>query len=100
MDALADSDGSGDALRRRVTVVNERGLHARAAAKFVKIAESFKAEISVTRGETTVSGRSIMGLMMLAAAPGVEIEIAATGAEARTALAALVQLVSDRFGEE
>jgi len=91
--------GNGRAVRRRVTVVNERGLHARAAAKFVKIAEAYRAEITVTRNGVSVSGRSIMGLMMLAAASGTEIEIAAKGGDAATAVAALTQLVSDRFGE-
>lgn len=81
-------------------IVNSRGLHARAAARFVKETGKFDADVSVTRNGTTVSGLSIMGLMMLAAAPGTEIEITAEGTEAEAALAALVQLVAEKFGEE
>lgn len=84
----------------RVTIVNSRGLHARAAARFVKEAGKFDADVKVTRGGTTVSGVSIMGLMMLAAAPGTEIDIAVEGPEAEAALAALVKLVGDKFDEE
>ena len=78
-----------DELVRVVTIVNQRGLHARAAAKFVKLADQFAAEITVIKGDTAVSGRSIMGLMMLAAAPGTEIELRARGADAAAAIAAL-----------
>jgi len=81
-------------------IVNSRGLHARAAARFVKETGKFDADVSVSRNGTTVSGLSIMGLMMLAAAPGTEIEITVEGVEADTALAALVKLVADKFGEE
>ena len=83
-----------------VEIVNERGLHARASAKFVKLATSFDAEISVTREDHTVDARSIMGLMMLAAGPGAVIEISATGAQARAAGTALAALVANRFEEE
>jgi phosphocarrier protein len=89
-----------EALRRSVTIVNKRGLHARAAAKFVKLTESFDAEITVAKGGVAVSGLSIMGLMMLAAAPGCSIEVTASGPEAAAAMAALEQLVADKFGEE
>lgn len=89
---------NGD-LVRLVTIVNQRGLHARAAAKFVKLADQFTAEITVTKGDTTVSGRSIMGLMMLAAAPGTEIEIRANGSDASAALAAIAALVERKFDE-
>ena len=85
---------------RDLTIVNQRGLHARAAAKFVKLAEEFEAEISVTKGDTTVSGRSIMGLMMLAAAPGCTIRVAAEGADAEAALDAIAKLVDDKFDED
>ena len=88
------------ALRRSVTIVNKRGLHARAAAKFVKLTETFDAEITVAKGGVSVSGLSIMGLMMLAAAPGCSIEISASGPEAAAALDALAGLVAGRFGEE
>jgi len=86
-------------VHRRATVVNERGLHARAAARFVKLAEGFEAEIVVLRNDVSVSGRSIMGLMMLAAGPGCEIEIEASGPDADDAATALADLVGNRFGE-
>ena len=88
------------AVYRVVTIVNQRGLHARAAAAFAKTAGRYNADVKVRRGEHTVSGLSIMGLMMLAASPGTEIEIAATGAEAESAVAALENLVALRFGED
>jgi phosphocarrier protein HPr len=88
------------ALTRVVEIVNERGLHARASAKFVKIAAGFDAEVTVSRDGTTVDARSIMGLMMLAAGIGSTIEIAAEGAEAQPALDALVELVQSRFDED
>jgi phosphocarrier protein len=87
-------------LRRRVRIVNRRGLHARAAAKFVKVAEQFVAEIEVAKDDLKVSGTSIMGLMMLAAATGSTLEIRARGREARPALAALVALIESGFDEE
>ena len=83
-----------------VEIVNERGLHARASAKFVKLAATFDAEVTVTRDGTTVDARSIMGLMMLAAGIGCCIEIAADGPEAKPALEALVELVQGRFDED
>ena len=87
-------------VRRRVTVVNERGLHARAAARFVKMAETFLAEISVSRDGVKVSGSSIMGLMMLAAGLGCDIELEARGADAEAAVHALARLVANRFDED
>ncbi len=91
---------SETAVRRTVEIVNERGLHARASAKFVKLAAGFDAEVTVSRDGTTVDARSIMGLMMLAAGPGCCIEIVAEGPEAKQAAAALVELVEARFHEE
>lgn len=88
------------AVARDLTIINQRGLHARAAAKFVKLAETFEAEISVTKGDTTVSGRSIMGLMMLAAAPGCTIRVEAEGVDAEAALEAIAKLVDDKFDED
>lgn len=88
-----------DLARRELIVVNKLGLHARAAAKFVKLAGGFVAEIKVRRGEQEVDGKSIMGIMMLAAAKGSVIEIEAQGGDAETALSALVALVENRFGE-
>lgn len=81
-------------------ILNQRGLHARAAAKFVKLANEFVAEIQVRRGEMTASGRSIMGLMMLAAAPGCDIEVTAVGPDAERALAAIMELVGRKFDED
>ena len=84
----------------RLTIVNKRGLHARAAAKFVKLVETFTADVNVSKDGETVSGRSIMGLMMLAASPGTEIHVAAAGTDAVAALDAITQLVDDRFDED
>ncbi len=86
--------------RRSVTLVNSRGLHARAAAKFVKLAEGFDSRVFVTRDGETVSGGSIMGLMMLAAAPGCDILIEAAGVEAEAAVVALADLVAAGFEED
>ncbi|PIW27305.1 MAG: HPr family phosphocarrier protein [Rhodospirillales bacterium CG15_BIG_FIL_POST_REV_8_21_14_020_66_15] len=85
---------------RTVTIVNMRGLHARAAAKFAKLASEFEAEILVSKDGQTVGGRSIMGLMMLAAAPGTEIEIACDGTDGAEALEALAALVEGGFDED
>ena len=87
-------------LHRDLTIVNKRGLHARAAAKFVQTAERYEAEITVTKDVTTVGGTSIMGLMMLAASPGSVIRVTAEGPDAEPALDALDALVADYFGEE
>lgn len=87
-------------LKRTVEIVNERGLHARASAKFVKLASTFDAEVQVSRDGSTVDARSIMGLMMLAAGIGSTIEISAEGAEAEAALEALCDLVNRKFDEE
>src|ERR1700742_2454828 len=89
-----------DALSKEMLIINKRGLHARASAKFVQMVERFNAEIWVTRGSETVGGTSIMGLMMLAAAPGTSIVVSATGPEAEAALAAITELVADKFHEE
>jgi phosphocarrier protein len=85
---------------RSVEIVNERGLHARASAKFVKLAAGFDAEVRVSKDGQTVDARSIMGLMMLAAGPGCCIEIVAEGHEAAAAADALAALVAGRFDEE
>ena len=85
---------------RPVTITNQRGLHARAAAKFVKLAGEFDAEIEVIKRDTRVPGTSIMALMMLAAAPGCELRIEAMGPQAVEAVAALARLVEERFHEE
>ncbi len=85
---------------RTVEITNERGLHARASAKFVKLAGGFDADVTVSRDDHTVDARSIMGLMMLAAGPGSTIEISAEGVEAEPAVKALAELVIAKFDEE
>ena len=85
---------------RVVDIVNRRGLHARASAKFVKLAETFDADIRVTKGSESVGGTSIMGLMMLAASIGCCVEISATGPQAQEAVEALSTLVQDKFEED
>ncbi|WP_105386276.1 HPr family phosphocarrier protein [Neorhizobium alkalisoli] len=87
-------------LSREFLIVNKRGLHARASAKFVQMVESFDAQITVSKDGTTVGGTSIMGLMMLAASTGCTIEVAAAGKQALEALEALGELVANKFGEE
>jgi phosphocarrier protein HPr len=96
----ADADDGGALLRRTVTICNRRGLHARAAARFVKLVDQFDAEITVAKNGTAVSGRSIMGLMMLAAGPGSSIELRGSGPDAERAIAALADLISGGFDEE
>ncbi|MBA4795546.1 MAG: HPr family phosphocarrier protein [Phenylobacterium sp.] len=86
--------------RRVVEIVNKRGLHARASAKFVKLAAAFDAEVQVAKDGQSVDARSIMGLMMLAAGPGSEIEITAEGPDAEAATEALCALVAARFDED
>lgn len=86
--------------QRRVVIRNQRGLHARAAAKFVKTAEAFDARVTVVKDDSEVQGTSIMGLMMLAAAPGTEITLRATGTEREAALDALVALIERKFDED
>ena len=81
-DGASAQDSSDGAVVREIEIVNKKGLHARASAKFVQTAEQFDAAITVTRGHESVGGTSIMGLMMLAAGPGVSITIQATGRDA------------------
>jgi phosphocarrier protein HPr len=83
-----------------VAITNKRGLHARASAKFVTMAAGFDAEVTVSHEGSSVTGTSIMGLMMLAAGVGTEITISATGTDAEMAVAKLSGLVLDRFGED
>ncbi len=87
-------------LTRTITIVNQRGLHARAAAKFVRLAGTFDAAVTVGNGENEVSALSIMGLMMLAAGKGNDIVLRGSGRQAADALEALCQLVASRFGEK
>ncbi|TVP88174.1 MAG: HPr family phosphocarrier protein [Thioalkalivibrio sp.] len=87
--------------QRVVPIVNRLGMHARAAAKFVGLASQYKADVLVSRQGREVNGKSIMGVMMLAAAKGTEVEIRTEGApDAEEALEALTDLVANRFGEE
>ena len=84
---------------REFAIVNKLGLHARAASKFVTVASQYEADIRVAKDGREVSGKSIMGVMMLAAARGSRIDVSADGADAEAALDALEELVRDRFGE-
>jgi phosphocarrier protein len=88
------------AVSKELLIINKRGLHARASAKFVQMVEKFSAEVWVTRGSETVGGTSIMGLMMLAAGPGTTIKVSAIGPEADAAITAITQLVESKFNEE
>jgi phosphocarrier protein HPr len=92
-----EADG---AIAREFLIVNQRGLHARASAKFVQLADSFNATISVEKDGIKVGGTSIMGLMMLAASPGCAIRVTASGPQAEEAIAAIEELIATRFGEE
>ena len=85
---------------KTITIINKLGLHARAAAKFVQTAARFDCDINISHNGKKVNGKSIMGIMMLAASKGSNIEINTAGADAEEALASLEQLIMDRFGEE
>ena len=85
---------------RDLLIINKRGLHARASAKFVQTVEGFNAQVSVSKDGMTVGGTSIMGLMMLAASPGCSISVTTSGEQAEAVLEALDQLVANKFGEE
>ncbi|MDM9624521.1 HPr family phosphocarrier protein [Rhizobium sp. S152] len=87
-------------LSREILIINKRGLHARASAKFVQTVENFDADIKVSKDGMTVGGTSIMGLMMLAASPGSSVLISASGNQAAQALDALDALIQNRFGED
>jgi phosphocarrier protein len=87
-------------LSRELLIINKRGLHARASAKFVQTVDAFDATVTVSKDGMTVGGTSIMGLMMLAASPGSSVVVSATGNQAAEALNALDQLIQNKFGEE
>ncbi len=87
-------------ITRSIGIVNMRGLHARASAKFVQLVSAFDAEVLVEKDGTKVGGTSIMGLMMLAASPGSSIIVSATGNQAREVMDALETLIADKFGED
>lgn len=97
--ASTASPANAPTAARTVTIVNQKGLHARAAAKFVKLAAQFEAAVTVSKKDSTVSGVSIMGLMMLAASPGCQIDIRASGRQAVEAIEALEALVAAGFHE-
>ncbi len=98
--SATDAAGDDDFISRSATIANRRGLHARAAAKFVKLAGQFDAQVVVSKRGTEVSGLSIMGLMMLAAGPGCTIELRGRGTDAQAAVEALVALIDAKFDED
>lgn len=89
-----------DAIQRELKIVNEKGLHARASAKFVDVVEQFEAQAVVEKDGLDASGDSIMGLLMLAASKGTSIQVITSGAQASELMQALDALVADRFGED
>lgn len=98
---VATNDGTNDqANARLLKIINKRGLHARASAKFVKCVECFNAKVNVTKDGQNVCGTSIMGLLTLGASAGCSIHVSASGTDAAEALAALTRLVENGFGEE
>lgn len=98
--APEQQSSSAGVIVRELPIINKRGLHARASAKFVQTAEKFDAELTVTRNGESVGGTSIMGLMMLAAGIGTTITVAAKGREAQAAMDAITELLANKFGEE
>ena len=94
------TSSSAGVIVRELPIINKRGLHARASAKFVQTAEKFDAELTVTRNGESVGGTSIMGLMMLSAGIGTTITVAASGREAEAAMNAITELLANKFGEE
>ena len=97
---VADAGSAPGTACRTATICNQRGLHARAAARFVKTAGLFDAEVWVRKNGIEVSGRSSMGLMMLAAAPGTLVRLTATGPQAEAAVTALAKLIECKFDED
>ena len=98
--APEQQSSSAGVIVRELPIINKRGLHARASAKFVQTAEKFDAELTVTRNGESVGGTSIMGLMMLSAGIGTTIIVAAKGREAQAAMDAITELLANKFGEE
>ena len=84
---------------QKITIVNKLGMHARASAKFVSLASGFSADVTLKRNGQQINGKSIMGIMMLAAAKGAEIELCAEGKDEKQALESLAELINNRFGE-
>lgn len=87
-------------LEQNITIINKLGLHARAAAKLVNVAGAYTAEIWLERADQSVNAKSIMGVMMLAAACGVEVRLKAQGDDEQAAMQAVVDLIQNRFGED
>lgn len=85
---------------KKVTIINKLGLHARASSKLVQLSSKFASEIHIKHNDKKVNGKSIMGVMMLAASQGTEIELIADGNDQQQAIQALEQLIQDRFGEQ
>jgi phosphocarrier protein len=100
MSEPAEAAAAGPSVTREFHIINKRGLHARAAAKFVQCTERFEATVTVAKDQSTVDGSSIMGLMMLAAGPGTTVRVSAVGSDAAAAIAAIAELIQDRFGED
>ncbi|HEY0233631.1 MAG TPA: HPr family phosphocarrier protein [Afipia sp.] len=98
--ASDDEASSAGVLVRELPILNKRGLHARASAKFVQTVERFDAEVTVTRNGESVGGTSIMGLMMLSAGIGTSVTVSAKGRDAQAALDAITELLASKFGEE
>jgi phosphocarrier protein len=98
--SASNTSTAAGAASREIPIINKRGLHARASAKFVQMVERFNADVSVTRNGETVGGNSIMGLMMLAAGIGTTITVSATGPEAEAAVTAIAELIGNKFNEE
>lgn len=89
-----------ETVEKTITIVNKLGLHARAASQFVQLAGKFNSEVFISKGDQEVNGKSIMGILILAAAKGTQIRIRAEGEDAADALAALAELVENGFGED
>lgn len=89
-----------DVIRRQVEIINKLGLHARAAAKFVTLASGFESEVQVALNDNQVNGKSIMGIMMLAAAKGTQLDIVVEGPDEQAAIEKLCELITNRFDEE
>lgn len=99
MTGAAENAAPSGAVTRELPIINKRGLHARASAKFVQMVERFNADVTVTRGGETVGGTSIMGLMMLSAGIGTSVVVSATGPEAAAVINAIAELVGNKFNE-
>ncbi len=97
---MAKSENNGLKVEKEMEIMNELGMHARPAAMFVKLANRFTAEIFVRKGDEEVNGKSIMGVMMLAAGKGTKLKITAVGADAKDAIAEFDKLLKSKFGEE